>query len=221
MKNKSLLLALLALASVRVMAASALELGQGSPYYGWYDAGVAYIQDAELTSFFDEAVAGAKVAFDPGFRVGLGVGYRFTKVLSGELEAGFQYNTLKSIEGAARSEARMYQVPLMANLVLQLFNKTRLVPFLSAGVGSFFAYLDADDVWIGGTRISDSSDCFTFAYQGTAGLRYDFSGALGLGLSYRYSVADAPAWKYSDPEGVMKLDAMHNHAGCIHFGFRF
>jgi opacity protein-like surface antigen len=215
------LLGTLGLVTVHVIAAPALELGQGSPYYGWYEAGAAYIQDAELTSFFDEAASGAKVSFDPGFRAGLGVGYRFTKVLSGELEAGFQYNTMKSIEGAARSDARIYQVPLMANLVLQWFNKTRLVPFLSAGVGSYYTYLDADDVRIGSTRISGSSDSFTFAYQGTGGFRYDFSRALGLGLSYRYSVADAPAWKYSDPDGVMKLDALRNHTACIHFGFRF
>lgn len=206
---------------VSVITASALDLGGGSRYYGWYDAGATYVQDAKLTSFFDETVSDAQVKFDPGFRLGLGLGYRFTKYLSGELESGFQYNTMKSIEGALRSDARIYQVPLMANLVMQFPNKTRLVPFFGAGVGSYYTYLDADDVHIGSTRITDTSDRFTFAYQGMAGFRYDFSEQFGIGLSYRYSVADAPSWKYSDLNGSMKLDDLRSHAVCIHFGFRF
>jgi len=190
--------------------------------YGWYEAGPALVESAELRDFFGNPVNGNAVKLDPGFHFGIGIGRELTRFLSVEVESGFNYNKLKSIAGATASSGNFYRVPVMGNVVLQFPNRTGLVPVIGAGVGGQWVTLDAQNISLGATTVAESSDTWVFGYQGYAGVRYEFSERFSLGLFYHYNVADAPSWKFdSIPAGNLKLDSIRTHSVSLTFGWLF
>jgi len=190
--------------------------------YGWYEAGPAVMQKAEIRDFFGELVTGNKVEFDTGFHFGIGVGRELTRYLRVEVESGFNYNALKSIQDATASSGNIYRVPIMGNLVLQYPNRTRLVPVIGVGVGAQWAQFDAQNVELGATTLNDTSETWVFGYQGYAGVRYQFYENMDLGIFYHYSVADGPSWEFSSTDGGnFKLNSLRTHSLSLTFGWRF
>ena len=193
------------------------SIAAGSDYgeglYGWYEAGGSMVQDAKIRDFFDEGVSGNTVKFDPGFHFGIAIGREINPFVRLEVESGYNYNALKSIEGATASSANFYRVPIMGNVVLQYPNRTGFVPFIGAGVGAQWAVCDAQNIEVGATTLSEKSDTWVFGYQGYGGVRYQFRDNMSLGVSYHYSVADAPSWKFSSvPDGNFKLNGIRTHS---------
>lgn len=190
--------------------------------YGWYEAGPALVEDAELRDFFGNPVNGNAVELEPGFHFGIGIGRELTRYVSVEIESGFNYNKLKSIAGATASSGNFYRVPVMGNVVLQLPNRTGLVPVIGAGVGGQWTMFDAQNVSLGATTVNESSETWVFSYQGYAGVRYEFSERFSLGLFYHYNVADAPSWTFdSIPAGNLKLDSIRTHSVSLTLGWLF
>lgn len=221
---KKLLLAPLALAllgSATQGFAATTTPSQGSPSIrGWYEAGGAIIDDASLNGFAGEPVAGSTVEFDTGFWFGLGLGHEISRFVALEVEGGFQYNQIKSISGATSGDGKLYQVPIMANLVLQYPNKSGLVPMIGGGAGAVGCFLDANNITVGGTTIDGTEDSWTFGYQGYAGLAYQISPSMTLGVTYHYLVADGPSWSVR-PAGSISLDKFVNQSLSLNFGFKF
>ena len=190
--------------------------------YGWYEAGAAVVANAQLNDFFGNPVNANPVSFDTGFHFGLGIGRKVTRFLSLEVMSGFNYNSLNSIAGATASSGNFYRVPLMGNVVLQFPNRSRLVPVIGAGVGAQWVVLDAQNIALGGTTMAGTSDTWVFGYQGYAGVRYEFSDRMSLGLFYQYSVADGPSWTNgSSAGGNFKLDAIRTSSLSLTLGFVF
>lgn len=189
--------------------------------HGWYELGGTVLEDAALESFAGEAVAGNSVKFDPGFRFGIALGGELTRFLRLEVESGFQYNNLDSIAGASAASGKLYQVPVMGNVVLQWPNKTRLVPVVGAGVGAIWSVLDADAIMLGATTLTGSQDGWEFAYQGFAGVSYSFRPDMGLGVFYHYLVADNPSWNVATGLPAVKFDAVRSHTLSLALNFRF
>lgn len=190
--------------------------------YGWYEAGPALVESAELRDYFGNPVNGNAVKLETGFHFGIGVGQELTRFLSVEVESGFNYNKLKSIAGATASSGNFYRVPVMGNVVLQFPNHTGFVPVIGAGVGGQWVGFDAQNVSLGATTVNESSSTWVFGYQGYAGVRYEFSERLNLGLFYHYNVADAPSWKFdSIPAGNLKLDSIRTHSVSLTLGWLF
>jgi len=195
--------------------------------YGWYEGGPALVETAKIkdTSIEDSngfGINGNSVKFDPGFHFGLGMGRELTPYIRVELESGFNYNSLKSIEAADTSGGNLYRVPVLANLVLQYPNRTRLVPMIGAGVGAHWTVLDAQNISIGSTTLDDDSSTWTFGYQGYGGVRYQFREDMNLGIFYHYSVADGPSWEFDSAPGTnFKLDSIRTHTLSLTFGWDF
>lgn len=190
--------------------------------YGWYEAGPAQVDDAELRDFFGNPVNGNAVELETGFHFGIGVGRELTRFLCVEVESGFNYNKLKSIAGATASSGNLYRIPVMGNVVLQFPNRTGLVPVIGAGVGGQWVGFDAQNVSLGATTVNESSDTWVFSYQGYAGVRYELNERFSLGLFYHYNVADAPSWKFdSIPAGNLKLDSIRTHSVSLTLGWLF
>lgn len=190
--------------------------------YGWYEAGPAVVETAKIRDFFGELVTGNTVEFDTGFHFGIGIGRELNRYLRVEVESGFNYNALKSIQDATASSGNIYRVPIMGNLVLQYPNRTRLVPVIGAGVGAQWAQFDAQNVELGATTLNDTSETWVFGYQGYAGVRYQFYENMDLGIFYHYSVADGPSWEFSSaPGGNFKLNSLRTHSLSLTFGWRF
>lgn len=190
--------------------------------YGWYEAGPALVESAELRDFFGNPVNGNSVKLEPGFHFGIGIGQELTRFLSVEVESGFNYNKLKSIAGATSSSGNFYRVPVLGNVVLQFPNRTGFVPVLGVGVGGQWVGFDAQNVSLGATTVNEGSGTWVFGYQGYAGVRYGISERLSLGLFYHYNVADAPSWKFDSlPTGNLKLDSIRTHSVSLTLGWLF
>ena len=190
--------------------------------YGWYEAGPALVEDAELRDFFGNPVNGNAVELETGFHFGIGFGQELTRYLSVEIESGFNYNKLKSIAGATASSGNFYRVPVRGNVVLQFPNRTGFVPVIGAGAGGQWLAFDAQNVSLGATTVAESSETWVFGYQGYAGVRYEIGERLSLGLFYRYNVADAPSWTFdSIPAGNLKLDSIRTHSVSLTLGWLF
>jgi opacity protein-like surface antigen len=190
--------------------------------HGWYELGASVIDDASLESFGLVPVSGNEVQFDPGFRFGIGMGAELTRFLRLEVESGFHYNSIDKITGATASQGNLYQIPLMGNVVLQFPNRTGIIPVVGAGVGAFYSILDSDGITLGGATLVGTEETWGFAYQGFAGLRYDFRQDMGLGVFYRYMVSDGPSWELGGgavPD--FKLDQVRSHNLSIALNFKF
>ncbi|HNQ72152.1 MAG TPA: outer membrane beta-barrel protein [Verrucomicrobiota bacterium] len=189
--------------------------------YGWYEAGPAYAPRARLRDFFGVPVGGAQLKFDPGFHFGIGIGREITPVFKVEVESGYNYNGLDRINGATASSANFHRVPVLANLVLQYPTPAGIVPMIGAGVGGQWLHLDAQNIVLAGTTLNDSSDTWVFTYQGFAGVSYQFWERFGLGLFYRFNVADSPSWEFRNVPGNFKLNQLRTHSVSLTFSWVF
>jgi len=190
-------------------------------FYGWYEGGVAMVDDAEIQDFFGNPVSGNSVRFSSGFHFGIGIGQQVTRYVRLEVESGFNYNALDSIQGATASSGNLYRVPVMGNVVLQFPNRTRFVPVIGAGVGAQWMSFDAQNVALGTVTLNEDSETWVFSYQGYAGVRYEFHENFSLGAFYHYNVADGPSWTFSSTPGNFKLDAVRTHSFSITLGWWF
>jgi opacity protein-like surface antigen len=202
-------------------AAATAPVSGAQMVHGWYELGGTVLEDATLESFAGEAVAGNTVKFDPGFRFGIALGSELTRFLRLEVESGFHYNGIESISGAAAASGQLYQVPVMGNVVLQWPNKTSLVPVIGAGVGAMWSVLDADAITLGATTLTGSQEGWGFAYQGFAGVNYNFRPDMGLGVFYHYIVSDSPSWSVAAGLPSVKLDAVRSHTLSLTLNFKF
>lgn len=190
--------------------------------YGWYEAGVAQVEDAKIRDFFGEFVDGNQVEFDTGFHFGIGIGREITPYLRLEMESGYNYNAIKSIEDATASSGNIHRIPVMGNIVLRYPNRTRIIPVIGAGVGAHWAMIDAQNIELGSTLINEDSETWVFSYQGYAGFHYELNDRMNLGVFYHYNVADGPSWDFgSDPGGNFKLDSIRTHSFSLTFGWQF
>lgn len=189
--------------------------------YGWYEGGAAMVESARLQDFFGEPLDGNEVKFDTGFHFGIGIGRQLSRLVKVEVESGYHYNELGSIDGATDSSGKLQRIPVLGNVVLQFPNKSRFIPMIGAGVGAQWAEFDAQNVTLGLTTIQDDSDTWAFTYQGFAGVRYMFRENMSLGFFYRYSVADGPSWEFDGVPGNLKLDDVRTHTFSLHFGWDF
>jgi len=190
--------------------------------YGWYEAGGTVVDKAKLQDFFGEATANNTVKFDPGFHFGMAIGHELTCYVSVELESGFNYNSLRSIEGAFDSSGNFYRVPVLGNLVLKYPNRSRFIPVVGAGAGAHWSVFDVQRVGFGSTvGIEADDETWTFAYQGYAGVCYKFRESMSWGLFYHYSVEDGPSWDFDSSRGSFKLDSLRTHSVALTFGWYF
>ena len=143
-------------------------------------AGLALMQDLTLKD-----TGGAKMSFDPGARFDLSLGYRLTKALNADFQTGFLYNSVDRIAGISLSSvgasAEFYQIPLLVGLNYTLPIHGPIKGFLGADVGGVIGRFNASGP---GGNIEHTD--FTFGYQGTAGIKYEFNDQIDLGVVYKF-----------------------------------
>ena len=209
--------------------------GQESGPYVKAEVGPTITEDVTLTDFL--GLGGGKIEFDPGMRFGIGGGYSFADFVAIGGETGFSFNYIDSISGNFRGEgdSSIGQVPLLANVVFKLPNRTGLVPFAGAGAGLSFPYFYADDIVFdptpgspgnGDETIVDGSESdVVFAWQAFAGLKYALNDRMSLGLAYKYLHAESPEWEAEDVftglDSEISIGDLKTHAVTFIFTFKF
>lgn len=206
--------------------AAAQAQQQGRAYFDG-DIGGSIMPDADFKEYFGNSIAsGSKVAFDPGFRMGLRGGYGLTDWFAAEFETGLMFNSIDSIGGATEADAWLSQIPCLVNARFQLSRFDKLTPYFGVGVGFSVNTLDADDIVYNGGWLEGTMSTVVFAYQGFAGLRYMINDQMGLSVEYRYFATTESEWEAEvivGPAGSdnISFGRIQSHVFSIAFHFRF
>jgi opacity protein-like surface antigen len=190
------------------------------------DAGGNITMDTDLKEFFGPVAPGSKVSFDPGYRFGFAGGYNITDWFGAEGQLGVYGNNIRSITGATRvSDAWFWNDPLMANIRLQLPNRSIITPYIGGGAGGSFSTLSVDHISIGGVTLQGTQTTAVWAAQAFAGLRFKLGHGMGLGVEYRYFVTGEPEWNAAVPFGApsdkLRFGGAQTHSICLVFESRF
>jgi len=211
---------------VLLTVSSAQGQAEGRAYFDG-DLGGSIMPDADFKEYFGNPIAsGSKVEFDPGFRMGLRGGYGVTDWFAAEFETGIMVNSIHSISGATKADAFLSNIPCLLNARFQLSKFDRVTPYIGAGVGFSVVVLDADNITMSGGWLEGTMSTVVFAYQGFAGLRYNFNENIGLSVEYRYFATTEPEWEADVIYGPAGSDSIgfgriQSHVFSLVFQFRF
>lgn len=179
------------------------------------------------------AAAPAGGVLDDSAAIGLGVGYRFTDMLRGDVSLRYGQADLGSrafaVPGCgslclAGEAADLHSLDLLASAYLDLGTFAGFTPYLGAGLGA--VHLDYDDVRQTrcglngcGTLAGSGEGDWRFAYALQAGLAYDLTRTLKLDLGYRFLDAEkGEAWRVTMPGGsavAVSDDGLTRHSVSI------
>jgi OmpA-OmpF porin, OOP family len=194
----------LSVAGSTLLIAAANADAQTNKWYLDAAGGVAIQQDVNIKN------SGGKVDFNPGFRSGLAVGYNFCDSFSAEFETGVIGN---SIIGAS---ADIYEIPMLANVIYKIPTHSAWTPYFGVGAGGAATMLRSSNVPLGFPK--DATD-LTFAFQGTAGLKYALGKNMELGVAYKFLGTTDHSWSQN---GVtFKTDGTMTHSIVATFTWSF
>jgi opacity protein-like surface antigen len=199
---------------------------QGMGLYLKADAGANWTSDTELKEFFGPVTPGSEVEFDPGFRLGVAVGYDVTPFFAVEGQLGIFENYIDSITDAERVDAVFTQFPFLVNVRFQCPKHWCVTPYFGGGLGGSVGVIDADRITIGDTSMegTESSDT-VFAYQAFGGLRFNIAPNMGVSLEYRYFHADGVEWEsdiaFGTASDEMRFGDTEVHAVSVAFEYKF
>jgi outer membrane protein OmpA-like peptidoglycan-associated protein len=182
-----------------LLAATPAMAQQVSGLYVGAGAGANFLQDNGLN----------KDSYDVGPAGNLYVGYGFGNGFRTDLEASIRENS---------HDGNNHQTTygLMANGYYDFDFGSPFVPYIGGGVG--VALVDADFGSSGGSRYFESTKA-KFAYQGIAGVAYNFAPNMAATLEYRYLGTQGPVFK---DNGVrIKGDDNNNHSILVGLRYTF
>jgi len=163
-------------------------LGQDfSPHWYWTsDLGAAFQQRLRIH--------GADlIDFHNGVRGDLAIGYQPCEWFGAEFASGAIWNSADRIGGAPVTSfggsLDLYQIPVMANVIVSTPPWHGFKPYLGAGVGGVAAMIDFQRP-LGSIRDTD----FTFSYQAMAGLNYQVCPRVSMGVGYKFLQTDDHNW---------------------------
>jgi opacity protein-like surface antigen len=180
MKRILLLIAVISLCETPRAFSANQNTNTPGRFYFVANGGVSWVGQL---GFKDDSGTGM-LKFDPGVRLDVAGGYQFTRWLGADLEIGLIFNAARatSLDGAAENSLYMMQVPIMANVICSIPLRSRLHPFLGAGAGAVSTSLENFDL----LSNAHSGQDVTFGLQGFAGIHYEISPRMELGLEYKF-----------------------------------
>jgi OmpA-OmpF porin, OOP family len=195
-----------------------------TPYFE-ADIGVNWLQDIRLRSLDAVPLSGVRATVDPGIRFTFGGGLQFNEFLAVGLETGLLYNTLGRIEtpgGSGALDGDLFQVPILANLVVRVPNQTRFIPFIGVGGGALYGHARLDGLvapGLGPVAARAGANTWEGAFQAFAGLKYAYSPDLDVGLGYKFLTTTRPVWEFDGTR--IRADELSNHSVSLILSIRF
>jgi opacity protein-like surface antigen len=201
---------------------------QHSGPYVKAELGPTITEDVKIHEFLG-IPAGTKIEFDPGFRFAIGGGFNFSDVVAIGGETGVSYNYVDHINGAiSEGDTAIGNVPLMANITFKIPTRSIVTPYVGAGAGISWAFIDADIVsnQPGNTFVLHGSDSdAVFAWQAFGGLKFEINPQMSVGIGYKYLQTESPHWKAEDDftgiEEDLRIGKLKTHAITFIFTFKF
>ena len=229
MKKVSLLFTVVSLATLLTPSSSPAQqrsfiTRDAGPYFR-FDLGPTFTEDGRLTEL-GSGSGGNEVRYDTGFTFDASAGYAFNNWVAAELQLGTTWNEIDSVEGVRMNDTFLFNVPIMANVILQWpIPRTRLVPYLGGGVGGSTTVFDTDGFDDGVVTLVGSDSDFVFAWQGFAGLRFEINERMFLGLAYKYLATGDSSYEYEalfgGPDFDLGIEGTRSHTVTFSFSMKF
>ncbi|MGK9165574.1 outer membrane beta-barrel protein [Inquilinus limosus] len=196
-------------------------------------AAPAMAQQYQATGLYVGAGAGVNLRQDDDFSVksagGIGGKSEYSIGPAGNIYLGYDWGSFRAdaevslrtndvdkvkVDGAGTiaKNGHFRTIGIMANGYYDIDFGSPFVPYIGAGIG--VAMLDSE-IKGGGAKFNDFNT--QFAYQGIAGVSYNFSPNLAANLEYRYLGNTEPT--FSDQGVKLKYDSSNNHT--ILLGVRY
>jgi opacity protein-like surface antigen len=196
---------------------------EAGPYFH-VGVGPAFTQTGEITEFTGFA-AGNKISYDTGFAGELGGGYAFNRYIALGAEGGWVGNEIKRVEGFALNDTFLYNAPILATLTLQCpIPNTIITPFVRAGVGGSVTIFDTDYFDNGAVALFGNDSDVVFAYQLSAGVRFNFNDQMSIGITYKYFATDDSDFSYEGffgPDQHLGIEGVRSHLVTVSFNMMF
>jgi len=164
----------------------------------------------QKASFIEEGNV-RNATFDPGIRADINLGYNLNDSWAVELESGFMWNSIDTINGvflaSVSQNIDMSSVPILANVIYKMPTKTPCTPYLGVGAGGVVSMFDLNNR---GTDYRDTD--FTFAYQAEAGLDYALSKNISIGIAYKFLGTLNQRYYLSGLSDHIKIDGVYIHS---------
>lgn len=182
------------------------------------DAGGIFQQDA----IFNENGWSSTAAFNPGARIDLAVGYHLSDSLAVELEPGFMWNSVDSLNGFSLGQlgqnVDLYSIPVLANLVFNFPTQGGWTPYVGIGAGANISIFDGNT-----PRASYNDTAVAFAYQAEAGVKYAFSYCALFGIAYKFLGTTDQDYSFNFPYHTsnISLQGIYIHGIFVNFTWHF
>lgn len=175
-----------------LILANVLFAGDTGSWYVGVDAGIN-IQQNVFTTFDDSPFSG-ETRFAPGEQVNLKVGYNLNTWSAIELGAGFAHNGISSIGSDSVSDVDFYQVPILADIVLNRTIFHNWSVYVGGGVGGVVSLWDCGlsvrynppNPFIFYPGHASTKADFLFGYQALAGVKYNVSKRWDFTVGYKF-----------------------------------
>jgi opacity protein-like surface antigen len=148
--------------------------------------------------------------------------------LAFEFETGYAFNGLDRLGYDEELDALLFQVPLLANVVVQCNNFGRFKPYVGVGVGGVMSLFMIDDLVTtgsGSVYLEGGESDMVFAYHAFAGMRYEIDDRWSVGLLYRCMGSSAASWEIEDDFGgsfgEIGFDDLVTHSISAQFELKF
>lgn len=172
------------------------------------DVGVAIPQDADIDNIASTntslGLSGAKLSLDPGVRFDLGLGYKITDWFAVEVASGLIWNGVDKVEGTvtdtpagfiganiplAGGSGNVYNIPILFNGQFRIPVGKDLKVVLGGGIGTIWSDASVSGITtplVPGLQASVNGSSWAFAYQGNAGVEWQLSWNVALGVRYAF-----------------------------------
>ena len=188
-----------------------------------FDAGPTIYQNGELKTF--GGPASGKVHYDVGASGDVTLGFAFNRYVAAGFEFGVNTTTIDSIPGYVLSDARFYNIPFLANITFTYpIPRSFITPYIGGGVGgsdSVFDPSSMSDANFNNT-VTGEEDDVVFAWEAYAGLRFQFTPNMSLGIGYKYFGTGNPNFSYPPaPNFNVGFRGVQTHSILASFNIRF
>lgn len=178
--------------------------------YLGFDAGLALQQDITISDSIGDS---DEVTFDPGVRLDMMLGYKFTGNWAAEVELGLIANDVSRSYalGTDFMSVTYIQFPVLVNGIYTLpLNKSKSCSaYVGAGVGGIFSKYSNE---FGGETPGDSA----FAFQGMVGIKYAINQRWDFGIAYKFLGTTGhdigPGWDSNSNPTEYKSDGTMTHS---------
>lgn len=188
--------------------------------------GPAFTQDGMVTEFTGFP-PGSEIEYRTGLAFEGAFGYAFNDWVSLELEAGWIGNEIRSVEGFTHDDTFLYQAPLLISVTLQQrIPQTIITPYVRAAFGGSATIFDTDGFSNETVTLFGDDADVVFAYQFSAGVRFDINDQMSIGAGYKYFATEDSSFEYEavfggGPDVQFGIEGVRTHVVMVTFNMKF